>query len=38
MKKQPLKEMLKKIGGNYLLNETDGHPNLVNKNKEVAHN
>ena len=38
MKKQPLKEMLKKIGGGHLLNEGDGHPNLIKKNKEVAHN
>ena len=38
MKKQPLKEMLKKIHGGHLLNEGDGHPNLLNKNKEVAHN
>ena len=38
MKKQPLKEMLIKIGGGHLLNENDGHPNLIKKNKEVAHN
>ena len=38
MKKQPLKEMLKKIHGGHLLNEGDGHPNLLKKNKEVAHN
>ena len=36
--KQPLKETLKRIGGGYLLNETDGHPILLKKNKEVAHN
>ena len=38
MKKQPLKEMLKKIHGGHLLSEGDGHPNLVKKNKEVFHN
>ena len=38
MKKETLKETLKRIGGGYLLNETDGHPNLVNKNKEISHN
>ena len=38
MKKQPLKEMLKKIGGEHLLNEGDGHPQILNKNKEIAHN
>ena len=37
MKKQPLKETLKRIGGGHLL-EGDGHPNLIKKNKEVAHN
>ena len=36
--KKPLKEMLKKIGGNHLLNENDGHPQILNKNKEVVHN
>ena len=36
--KKPLKEMLKKIGGSHLLNEGDGHPNLVKKNNEVPHN
>ena len=38
MKKQPLKETLKRIGGGHLLNETDGHPQILRKNKEVAHN
>ena len=36
--KKPLKEMLKKIGGGHLLNEGDGHPQILKKNKEVAHN
>ena len=36
--KQPLKETLKRIGGGHLLNETDGYPQIVKKNKEVAHN
>ena len=36
--KKPLKEMLKKIGGGQLLNENDSHPQILNKNKEVAHN
>ena len=38
MKKQPFKETLIRIGGGHLLNEGDGHPNLIKKNKEVAHN
>ena len=38
MKKQPFKETLIRIGGGHLLNEGDGHPNLIRKNKEVAHN
>ena len=38
MKKQPFKETLIRIGGGHLLNEGDGHPNLVKKNKEVSHN
>ena len=36
--KKPLKEMLKKIGGEHLLNESDAHPQILKKNKEVAHN
>jgi len=36
--KQPLKETLKKIGGGHLLNENDGHPQMLKKNREVAHN
>ena len=38
MKKETLKETLIRIGGGHLLNEGDGHPNLVKKNKEVFHN
>tara|TARA_B100000965_G_scaffold324837_1_gene286934 strand:- start:258 stop:362 length:105 start_codon:yes stop_codon:yes gene_type:complete len=34
MKKQPLKETLKRIGGGHLLNEGDGHPNLIRKTKK----
>ena len=36
--KKPLKEQLKKIGGGHLLSENDGHPQIIKKNKEVAHN
>ena len=36
--KKPMKEMLKKIGGGHLLNESDAHPQIIKKNKEVAHN
>ena len=36
--KKPLKETLKRIGGGHLLNEGDGHPQILKKNKEVAHN
>ena len=32
------KETLKRIGGGHLLNEGDGHPQILKKNKEVAHN
>ena len=38
MKKETLKETLKRIGGGHLLNEGDGHPNLVKTNKEIPHN
>ena len=36
--KKPLKETLKRIGGGHLLNENDGHPQIMKKNREVAHN
>ena len=36
--KKPLKETLKRIGGGHLLNESDAHPQILKKNKEVAHN
>ena len=38
MKKETLKETLIRIGGGHLLNEGDGHPNLIKKNNEVPHN
>ena len=38
MKKETLKETLIRIGGGHLLNETDAHPQILKKNKEVAHN
>ena len=38
MKKETLKETLIRIGGGHLLNEGDGHPNLVKTNKEIPHN
>jgi len=31
--KQTLREIIKEV-----IAETDGHPNLIKKNKEVAHN
>ena len=38
MKKETLKETLIRIGGGHLLNENDGHPKLIKKNKEISHN